>query len=83
MGDQGDSRPEDLGVDEALLALLVCPACREPVKPQEGLLRCPGCGRGFPVRNGVPVMLLDQAIPPGPEHPQSGHGRSAQPNEND
>ncbi|KPK62208.1 MAG: hypothetical protein AMK73_06515 [Planctomycetes bacterium SM23_32] len=51
-------------VDEKLLSLLVCPACRQPVEPRGGLLRCTGCGLGYPVEDGVPVMLVEQAVPP-------------------
>ena len=50
-------------ISESLLSLLACPACREPVDQQEGMLRCRGCGLGFPIRDGVPVMLLDEAVP--------------------
>ncbi|MHC4591793.1 MAG: Trm112 family protein [Planctomycetota bacterium] len=72
-----------MDVDEALLSLLVCPACREPVEPYEGVLRCKGCGRGYPVRDGIPVMLIDEALLPEqgqptsedkpPEAPSEGH----------
>ncbi len=56
-----------LGLDPVLLEVLACP-CEEhaPVRPdvERGLLVCTACGRGFPVRDGIPVMLLDEAIPP-------------------
>lgn len=57
----------ELGLDPVLLEVLACP-CDEhaPVRPdlERGLLVCVLCGRGFPVRDGIPVMLLDEAIPP-------------------
>ena len=28
------------------------------------MLTCTACGRGFPVVDGIPVLLLDEAIPP-------------------
>lgn len=52
-------------VDPALLELLVCPACRAAVEPVEGPgLRCGDCGRVYPIRDGIPVMLVEEAAPP-------------------
>ena len=51
-------------ISESLLSLLACPACRGALEQREGLLRCRGCGRGYPVRDGIPVMLVDEAVPP-------------------
>jgi uncharacterized protein YbaR (Trm112 family) len=34
------------------------------------VLTCTECGRGFPVVDGIPVLLLDEAIPP----PAAGSG---------
>jgi uncharacterized protein YbaR (Trm112 family) len=50
-------------VDPRLLELLVCPACRSALAPlgDESGLRCGGCRRVYPVRDGILVMLLDQA----------------------
>jgi uncharacterized protein YbaR (Trm112 family) len=50
-------------VDPRLLELLVCPACRSVLVPlgDESGLRCGGCRRVYPVRDGILVMLLDQA----------------------
>jgi uncharacterized protein YbaR (Trm112 family) len=52
-------------IDERLLAILVCPACRGEVRPdgQHERLECEGCGRAYPVRDGIPVMLVEEAIP--------------------
>jgi hypothetical protein len=44
--------------------LLVCPACHAEVDPrEENRLVCRGCGRIYPVRDGIPVMLVDEALP--------------------
>jgi hypothetical protein len=53
-------------VDPRLLEILVCPACRAPVKllPQDAGLACEGCGRVYPVRDGIPVMLVEESTPP-------------------
>jgi uncharacterized protein len=50
-------------VSKELLEILVCPLCKAPVKPtadQQGL-KCPTCHRVYPVRNDIPVMLIDEA----------------------
>jgi uncharacterized protein len=48
-----------------LLDALVCPVpeCRKPFKvaEDESYLQCTGCGRIYPVRDGIPVLLVDQA----------------------
>ena len=58
---------ETLGLDPLLLEILACP-CEEhaplAVDADRRLLVCTACGRGFPVRDGIPVMLLDEAVPP-------------------
>jgi hypothetical protein len=50
-------------VDPALLEILVCPECKAPVRVvHEGAgLQCETCRRVFPVKDDIPVMLLDEA----------------------
>uniref|UniRef100_UPI0031D51767 Trm112 family protein n=1 Tax=Saccharothrix mutabilis TaxID=33921 RepID=UPI0031D51767 len=58
-------------LDPQLLEILACP-CPEhaPLKPgtaadpQADFLTCTSCGRSFPVREGIPVLLLDEAVEP-------------------
>jgi uncharacterized protein YbaR (Trm112 family) len=52
-------------IDPRLLEILVCPACHSAVRPRgaEGL-ECTGCGRVYPVRDGTPVMLVEEATRP-------------------
>jgi uncharacterized protein YbaR (Trm112 family) len=53
-----------LGLDPALLAILACPDTHHTplvVDEQAAELVCPTCHRGFPVRDGIPVLLLDEA----------------------
>ena len=50
-------------VAQELLDILVCPECRQPVElteKQDGL-RCPNCGRTYPIIDDIPVMLVDKA----------------------
>ena len=50
-------------VDKALLDILVCPACKTPVRlVKDGAgLRCDGCRRVYPIKDDIPVMLIDEA----------------------
>jgi uncharacterized protein YbaR (Trm112 family) len=52
-------------LDKELVDMLACPACKGPVTPlaAEDGLACPACAVVYPVRDGIPVMLADQAVP--------------------
>ena len=53
-------------IDKDLLEILACPACHAPVR-QEGeriLCTAAGCGLRYPVRDGIPVMLVEEAEKP-------------------
>lgn len=49
-----------------LLEILACPACHGPLKEQDEELICTGqdCGLAYPVRDGIPVLLVDEARRP-------------------
>jgi len=52
-------------IDPDLLTILICPACRGALRPPaESALECESCGRSYPIRDGIPVMLVDEAGPP-------------------
>ncbi len=56
---------DTLGLDPLLLEILACPCpAHAPlvVDTERAVLVCTECGRGFPVREGIPVMLLDEAV---------------------
>ncbi len=44
--------------DARLLAILACPACHGVIVLENGGLACKGCGRRFPIVDGIPVMLV-------------------------
>jgi uncharacterized protein YbaR (Trm112 family) len=50
-----------------LLEVLACPACRSSLRVDDaaGELVCTGCGLAYPVRDDIPVMLVDEARPTG------------------
>ena len=52
-------------MDAALRGQLVCPRCKGALTDDEarGELVCPRCGLVYPVRDDVPIMLVDEARP--------------------
>ena len=48
-------------IDAGLLAILACPVDHAPVREEGERLVCTSCGRRYPVRDGIPVMLIDEA----------------------
>ena len=52
-----------MAVSQQLLEMLVCPVDKTPVKmtPDEKGLKCPACRPVYPVRDDIPVMLVDEA----------------------
>ena len=67
------SEPPKLGgeVDAELLAILACPLDKQPVTRQGNYLVCQECQRHYPIREGIPVMLIDEALTP--EQAASSH----------
>lgn len=51
-------------LDPALLEIIVCPACRADLVVDGEELHCQGCGLVYPVRDGIPVLLVDEARKP-------------------
>ena len=49
-------------LDDKLLAIIRCPSCRGTFgEPAPDEITCTSCGLAYPIRNGVPVLLLDEA----------------------
>lgn len=50
-------------VDPELLAILACPACKTPVAlvKNDTALKCATCHRVYPIKDDIPVMLIDEA----------------------
>jgi uncharacterized protein YbaR (Trm112 family) len=48
-----------------LLAILVCPKCKGTLEYREGesALVCAACRLRYPVRDDIPIMLIDEATP--------------------
>jgi uncharacterized protein YbaR (Trm112 family) len=52
-----------MNLDQELLDLIVCPACHAALSVDDaaGELVCSGCGLAYPVRDDIPVLLVDEA----------------------
>jgi len=52
-----------MAVSKELLDILVCPLCKTPVTltPDGQGLKCGTCRRVYPIRDDIPVMLVDEA----------------------
>ncbi|MFG3260570.1 Trm112 family protein [Streptomyces sp. NPDC048172] len=53
-------------LEAGLLEILACPACHAPLREEGEELICTGdaCGLVYPVRDGIPVLLVDEASRP-------------------
>jgi uncharacterized protein YbaR (Trm112 family) len=56
-------------IDQDLLDILACPACKTPIRLEGERLVCDACGRRYPIRDGIPVMLIDEAEQGEPSQP--------------
>jgi uncharacterized protein YbaR (Trm112 family) len=52
-----------MAVDPELLEILACPNCKTPVVlVNDGTgLKCNECRRVYPIKDDIPVMLIDEA----------------------
>jgi uncharacterized protein YbaR (Trm112 family) len=48
-------------IDNELLKILACPSCKGDVKLEGDKIACTSCGRRYPIRDGVPIMLVEEA----------------------
>ncbi len=48
-------------ISEKLLEILACPACKGSVVYENNTLRCEACRRIYPVKNDIPVMLVEES----------------------
>ena len=61
-------------IDKELLDILACPLCKEDVRLEADRIVCTKCGRRYPIKDDIPIMLIDEAeLPQG----QAGEGGPA------
>lgn len=65
-------------IDEELLEILACPACKAPVRLEEDEIVCSGCGRRYPIREGIPIMLIEEAETPADPAPSADAASAAE-----
>lgn len=54
-----------MAVSKELLEILACPKCKGEIslnKAEDGLI-CKACKLVYPIRDDIPVMLIDEALP--------------------
>lgn len=51
-------------VSQELLDILACPLDKQPVTRHGNYLVCGECQRHYAIRDGIPVMLIDEALTP-------------------
>jgi uncharacterized protein YbaR (Trm112 family) len=54
-----------MAVSEQLLQILACPKCKGELEYREleQSLICHACGLRYPVRDDIPILLVDEATP--------------------
>lgn len=53
-----------MAIDQELLDILACPKCKGPIRltaKGDGLV-CEACRLQYPIKDDIPVMLIDEAI---------------------
>ena len=48
-------------IDDDLLKILACPICQSDVIYKEEKIICVQCGRKYPIKNGIPIMLVEES----------------------
>jgi len=51
-------------ISKELLEILACPVCKVSVHIEKDKIVCPQCHRRYPLRDDIPVMLIDEAEMP-------------------
>ncbi|MEW6101816.1 MAG: Trm112 family protein [Candidatus Omnitrophota bacterium] len=48
-------------IDKELLDILACPDCKADVEEINDKIVCKKCGKKYPIKDGIPVMLIEEA----------------------
>ena len=57
-------RSRNLSFDASILDQLACPACLGSLRLDEAHLVCEACGYGYPIVDGIPVLIAERAEAP-------------------
>ena len=55
---------KNLSFDPSIIERLACPACLGNLRLAEDRLVCAGCERGYPIVDGIPVLIVERAVAP-------------------
>lgn len=58
-------------IDKELLDILACPLCKTEVRLEKERIVCTVCGRRYPIKDDIPIMLIDEA-----ELPETEKGKN-------
>jgi D-glycero-D-manno-heptose 1,7-bisphosphate phosphatase len=62
---EGIKRRKEMAINKELLGILACPKCKGDIvltKKGDGLI-CKSCKLVYPIKDDIPVMLIDEALP--------------------
>ena len=48
-------------IDKTLLEILACPLCKSSVELKDSKICCTKCKRKYPIKDGIPIMLIEEA----------------------
>jgi len=48
-------------MDQKMLRILTCPFCKSAVRLKQDKIICIKCALEYPIKNGMPIMLLEEA----------------------
>lgn len=48
-------------ISEELLKILACPICKGEVILREEKIICAKCAKKYPIKDGIPIMLIEEA----------------------
>jgi len=51
-------------IDRKLLDILACPACKSGVRLENDKIVCEKCLKRYPIKDGIPIMLIEEAEDP-------------------
>jgi uncharacterized protein YbaR (Trm112 family) len=53
-----------MAIDQELLSILACPKCKGEIQltPEKDGLVCRACRLKYPIKDDIPIMLIDEAV---------------------
>ncbi|MEK7849280.1 MAG: Trm112 family protein [Candidatus Omnitrophota bacterium] len=48
-------------LDKKLFEILACPKCKKALKEENDELICLNCRKAYPIKDGIPIMLIEEA----------------------